>query len=57
MILDQEVSFTPLCVGWHAVVRVFYTDYPGKKRETTWSGFDQGGISPCLILWRGTCPG
>jgi hypothetical protein len=33
-------------------------DYPGKTLETTWPGFDQGGgISPCLIPWRGVCPG
>jgi hypothetical protein len=32
-------------------------DYPGKTLETTWYGFDpREGFSPCLVLWRGTCP-
>jgi hypothetical protein len=30
-------------MGWHLAIWVFYADYPGKKRETTWSGFDRGG--------------
>jgi hypothetical protein len=32
-------------------------DYSAKALETTWPRFDQGGISPYLILWRRTCPG
>jgi hypothetical protein len=32
-------------------------DYPGKMIETTWSGFDWGGMGLSLVLWRGTCPG
>jgi hypothetical protein len=32
-------------------------DYLGKMLETTWSGFDQGHISPYLVLWRSTCHG
>jgi hypothetical protein len=31
-------------------------DYPGKSLETIWPGFDLGAMSPCLVLWRGTCP-
>jgi hypothetical protein len=36
-------------------------DYLGKTCKTTWFGFDHrggrgGGIVPCLVLWRGTCP-
>jgi hypothetical protein len=32
-------------------------DYPGTKHETTWLGFArEGGICPCVVLWRGTCP-
>jgi hypothetical protein len=34
-------------------------EYPGKSRETPsqdLSAGGEGGISPCLILWRGTCP-
>jgi hypothetical protein len=31
-------------------------DYEGKSLETTCPGFAWGGISPCLVLWRGTCP-
>jgi hypothetical protein len=31
-------------------------DYPQKTHETTWSGFDRGGICPCLVIWRGPCP-
>jgi hypothetical protein len=55
--LDWEVSFVPLW-GWHQAVRVFYTDYPGKKCETTCLDLIGGGgrISPYLILWRYTCP-
>jgi hypothetical protein len=35
-------------------------DYPGKMLETTWFRFDREGgrgIDPCVVLWRGTCPG
>jgi hypothetical protein len=32
-------------------------DYLGQMLETTWVIFDQGGISPYLIIWRGACPG
>jgi hypothetical protein len=32
-------------------------DYPGKTVETPGSEFDRGGISPCPVLWRGTCTG
>jgi hypothetical protein len=54
-----EVSVMSLHMGWHRAVQIFCGDYPGKTRETTQFGFDrgQGGISPCLILWRGACPG
>jgi hypothetical protein len=33
-------------------------DYPRKSLETTWPGSARGGggISPGLVLWRGTCP-
>jgi hypothetical protein len=42
---------------WHRVIRVCCTDYPRKKRESTWSRFDRvGGISPYLFLWIGMCP-
>jgi hypothetical protein len=44
--LDPEVSFMPLCVGWHLAIRVFFTDYPRKKHETTWSRFDRGALAP-----------
>jgi hypothetical protein len=47
----------PLRISWHRAVQVFAQGLPGKKLETTWSGFDQGGLSPCLVLWRCTCPG
>jgi hypothetical protein len=47
----------PLRVGWHLVVRVFL---PGITRERhlkpLGSDLIRGGISPCLILWRGACP-
>jgi hypothetical protein len=33
----------------------FLLGLPRKTCETTWLRFDQGGISPCLILWRGIC--
>jgi hypothetical protein len=53
--LDSEVSITPLRLGWRPTIWDFCTDYPVKKRETTWSRFDRGGISPYQIPWRGTC--
>jgi hypothetical protein len=31
-------------------------DYPGTTYETTRPKFVLGGICPCLVLWRGTCP-
>jgi hypothetical protein len=54
--LDWEVSVVPLRVGWYRAIWVFRVDYPGKMRGTTYPGFDRGGggISPDLILWRGT---
>jgi hypothetical protein len=30
-------------------------DYQGKSLEITKPGFASGDISPCLVLWRGTC--
>jgi hypothetical protein len=40
---DQEVSFTPLCVGQRRAIRVFPArDYPEKMLETTWFRFDWG---------------
>jgi hypothetical protein len=29
-------------MAWHLAVWVFCVDYPRKKRETTWFGFDWG---------------
>jgi hypothetical protein len=56
--LGREVSFMPLRVGWHLAVWVFP---PGITRESCvkppskdFSG--EGGISLCLVIWRGTCP-
>jgi hypothetical protein len=54
--LDQEVSFMPLYVGWHLVIRVFP---PGITQKSLLKPPGQdlmGGIGPCVILWRGTCP-
>jgi hypothetical protein len=31
MILDQEVSFTTLRVGWQLVIQVFLRGIPGKE--------------------------
>jgi hypothetical protein len=49
----------PLCVGWHLAVRI-------PLIRNTWEhhmkspGLDlyrgEGGIRPCLVLWRGTYP-
>jgi hypothetical protein len=49
----------PLYVGWHP--QTLYPgstdrDYLGTSHETTWPRFTLGGIYPCLILCRGTCP-
>jgi hypothetical protein len=56
--LDWEVSLTPLRMGWHRAVRV---NPPGITRERRLKppglNLVGGGISPCLVLWRGTCPG
>jgi hypothetical protein len=57
--LGQEISFTPLCVGWHLAVWVFSLGITQEKRLKT-PGPDligEGGISPYLILWRRTYPG
>jgi hypothetical protein len=43
-------GLAPNCSGFPA------RDYSGKTLETTWPGFDRGGINPYLILWRGACP-
>jgi hypothetical protein len=47
---------TPLC--WLASSRLGFhdRDYPGTLLKTTWPRFTRGGIRPCMILWRGTCP-
>jgi hypothetical protein len=49
-----------LHVGWHLVIRVFSK---GITRESHLKPTGQdlpggggGGISSCLVLWRGTCP-
>jgi hypothetical protein len=48
---DQEVSFTPLRVGWRRVIRVFPTrDYPEKMLETTRFIFD-GGRGALAPVW------
>jgi hypothetical protein len=33
--LEQVVSITPLRVGGHRAIQIFYVDYPGKMCETT----------------------
>jgi hypothetical protein len=56
---DREVSFTPLHVGWHQVVRVFPQGITPERRLKP-PGPDLtggGGIGTCLVLWRGTCKG
>jgi hypothetical protein len=55
----QKIPTTPLRVGWHLAVQVFP---PGITRDSRLKppGSDLiggRGISPCLVLWRGTCPG
>jgi hypothetical protein len=55
---NQEVSFMPLRVGWHQAIQFFS---PGITRERRLKppcpDLTGGDISPCLVLWRGTCPG
>jgi hypothetical protein len=55
--LNWEVSFTPLHVGWHRVIRVFPSGITQERRMKPPSLDLTGGISPCLILWRGICSG
>jgi hypothetical protein len=31
----HEVSVTPLCVGWHRAIHIFYADYVGKTCKIT----------------------
>jgi hypothetical protein len=50
---NWEVSFMPLRVGWHLAVLVSPLGITWGNRMKPPS---QGGISPCLVLWRGTCP-
>jgi hypothetical protein len=48
----------PLCVGWHRAVWVFLPGITREKRlKPLGPDLAEGGISPCLVLWRGTCPG
>jgi hypothetical protein len=56
--LEWEVSIAPLQVSWNLAIRIFCVGYLRKMHGTTRSRFDRegGGISLCLILWRGTCP-
>jgi hypothetical protein len=55
--LDREVFFKPLHVGLHRAVRVFPLGIIQERRVKS-PGLDlTGGIGPCLVLWRGTCPG
>jgi hypothetical protein len=56
---DREVSFTSLYVGRHLAIRVFLLGIT-LERCLKPPGLDliRGvGISPYLILWRGTCSG
>jgi hypothetical protein len=52
-----EVSFTPLLVGWHLAVRVFPLGITQDSRLKPPGPDLMGGISPCLVLWRGACHG
>jgi hypothetical protein len=55
--LDREVSLTSLRVGWYLVIRVFSIGITRERRLKP-PGLDlMGGISLCLILWRGVYPG
>jgi hypothetical protein len=53
----------PRCVGWHRAVSVFLPGITQERRLKPPSpnlaqvGGGAEGISPYLILWRGTCPG
>jgi hypothetical protein len=47
----------PLCVGWHRAVRVFPPGITRERRLKPLGPDLTGGISSCLVLWRGTCPG
>jgi hypothetical protein len=53
----SEVSFMPLHVDWHLAIRVVP---PGITQESCLKPFGPdmtgGGISLCLVLWRGACP-
>jgi hypothetical protein len=60
IILWLKYVNTPLCGLTPSRLGFPARDYLGKTLETTWFRFDWGwgwgGISPCLVLWRGTCP-
>jgi hypothetical protein len=53
----QEVSFTPLRVGWHLAIRVLPIGITWECRLKPPSPDlpRGGGIGHCLVLWRGTC--
>jgi hypothetical protein len=54
---SREVSFMPLCVGWHLAVHGFSLGITWQSRlkppDPNLIGL---GNSPCLLKWRGTCP-
>jgi hypothetical protein len=47
----------PLCVDWHRAVWVFPLGITWERcLKPPGPDLTGGGISPYLVLWRGTCP-
>jgi hypothetical protein len=49
----------PIRVGWQLAIQVFPLGITQERRLKLPSLelIREGGISPCLVRWRGTCPG